>query len=117
MARFCAARLPYSRAHIEVKISVMSRTRSSSTSAESTTTSSRPWAASAASTYSEPNRQNRSRCSTTIRFTDGSRSSARNFRRCPFSAEPTSVTTLSTAICSVVAQAVTRATCRSRSGF
>ena len=77
----------------------------------------RPCAASAAWTYSEPKRQNRSRCSTTIRVTDGSRNNARNFRRCPFNAEPTSTTTLSTGICWSVAHAQTRATCRSRSAF
>ncbi len=95
----------------------MSRTRSSSPSAGSTTSSRRPCAASAASTYSAPNRANLSRCSTTIVATSGSRSSARNLRRWPLSAEPTSVTTLPTGRFCPAAQAVTRATCRSRSAF
>jgi len=47
------------------------------------TSSRRPWAAGAASTGSAPNRANRSRCSTTIVVTDGSRSRARNLRRGP----------------------------------
>ena len=92
------------------------------------TGSRRPWAASAASTDSAPNRANRSRCSTTIVVTDGSRSRARNLRRGPqeaglvgtpptppFSAEPISVTTPLTASPCSAAQVVTRATCRSRS--
>ena len=41
----------------------------------------------------------------------------RNLRRCPLSAEPTSVTTRSTLISWEMAQAVTLATCLSRSGF
>src|ERR1019366_6599506 len=114
-ARFAAARRPYSRAHRDVRISVTSRTRSSSTSDGSATASLRPCADSAASTYSAPNRANLSRCSTTITVTEGSRSSPRNLRRWPFSADPTSVTTRPTASPSPAAHAVTRATCRSRS--
>src|SRR5437588_3525175 len=78
-ARRCAQRRPYSRAHIEVSTSTMSRTRSSSlTSSVLSTTRRRPVADSAASRCSVPNRANRSRCSTTI--VDTFRS-ARSFRR------------------------------------
>jgi hypothetical protein len=45
----------------------------------------------------------------------GSRSNARSFLWCRFSADPTSVTTRSTASSWVVAHMVTRTTCRSRS--
>src|SRR6185437_4635360 len=65
-ARSAAARCPYRRAHRDVRISVTSRIRSSSTSDGSATSSRRPCAASAASTYSAPNRANPSRCSVTI---------------------------------------------------
>ena len=65
-ARPAANRRPYSRAHKEVKISVTSRTRSSSGSLSSTTTTRRPCAPRAASTYSPPKRQYLSRCSTMI---------------------------------------------------
>src|SRR5271168_386786 len=69
LTRLAAARFPHNLAHILVRISVISRTRSSPTSAESTTTNSRPCASSAVRTYSEPDRQNRSRCSATVRVT------------------------------------------------
>src|ERR1017187_10332375 len=113
--RSAAALRPYSRAHKDVRISVTSRTRPPSTSDGSTTSSRRPCAESAASTYSPPNRANLSRSPTTMVVTDPSRSRARNARRLPFSAEPTSVTTRPTASPSPAAHAVTRATCRSRS--
>ena len=58
---------------------------SSSTSTASTTTNSLPQRS---LHVLEPNRHNRSRCSTTIRFTIGARTV-----RCPFSADPTSTTT------------------------
>ncbi|SNQ49983.1 Uncharacterised protein (modular protein) [Frankia canadensis] len=116
-ARFAAARRPYSRAHIDVRISVMSRTRSSSTSAGSTTSNSRPCAANTASTYSAPNRANRPRCSTTIALTPGSPSNTNNFPRWPFNTEPTSVTTRPTGRPCPTAHTVTRATCQSRSAF
>lgn len=70
-----------------------------------------------AATYSAPNLANRSRCSTIIVVTFESRRRARNFRRFPLRAEPTSVTTESTEYPLDVAQAATLATCRSRSGF
>src|SRR5579884_4213770 len=114
-ARLLAARLPYRRAHREVRISVTSRPRSSSTSLGSTTTSRLPVASSAASTYSAPKRAKRSRCSTRIVVTPASRRSARNRRRLPLSADPTSDTTWSMRYPCPVAQAVTRAICRSRS--
>src|SRR5207248_6537646 len=50
-AQFTPARRPYSRAHNNVRISVTSRTRSSSTSAGSTTSNRRPCAVRAASPY------------------------------------------------------------------
>jgi hypothetical protein len=61
-----AERRPYKRAQNEVSTSILSWTRSSFTPELSMTMSLRPWAASAASTYSGPKRMNRSRCSTTI---------------------------------------------------
>ena len=92
----------------------MSRTKSSSTSALSTTTTRRPCAASADSTYSDPKRAKRSRCSTMIVAADGSDSRRLNLARLPFNAEPTSVTTRSTRCPFSVAHLVTLATCKSR---
>jgi len=63
------------------------------TSAGSITTSVRPWAVNAASTYSKPNRISRSRCSTTMVVTTGIRNNRIKPRRCPFSPEPISLTT------------------------
>src|SRR5271157_2565097 len=80
-ARFRAERFPYNRAQNEVRTSVMSRTRSSSSSRSSTTINRRPDAASAASMYSEPKRVRRSRCSTTIAPMVGSLNSARSRER------------------------------------
>ena len=105
---------PHNRAHSDVRISVTSRTKSSSTSVGSTTSNLRPDADSTASTYSAPNLANRSLCSTTTVVTPGSRSKANSFLRRPFSADPTSVTTRSTRRLRPVAQVVARATCRSR---
>ncbi len=53
-----------------------------------------------ACTYLARNWQNRSRCSTTIRWTDGSRSSERNLRRCSLNADD-SVTHLSGSVAAV----------------
>src|SRR5204863_505643 len=72
MARFLAPRRPYSRDHIEVRTSIMSRTRSSAVSPGSATSTRLSAAASADSRYSTPERASRSRCSTTITVADGS---------------------------------------------
>src|SRR5579875_2738929 len=114
-ARWASARRPSCRAPRPLRSSLTSRTRSSSTSAGSTPTSPPPWAASAASTSSAPNRARRSRGSTTIVVTVGSRRKARNLRRVPFRAEPTSVRRRPTASPSWAAQAAPPAICRSRS--
>jgi hypothetical protein len=83
-ARLRAERRPYSRAQNEVSTSVMSRTRSSSLSARSSTTRLRPLADSAASTSSTFIRPRRSLCSTTTVRTAGSASRRRSFARAPF---------------------------------
>jgi len=72
MARFHVPRRQYSRAHIEVTTSIMSRTRSSAVSPGSATTIRRSWAASAASRCSNPKRASRYQRSTTITVADGS---------------------------------------------
>ena len=72
IARLRAPRRPYRRTHIDVKTSIMSRTKSSVLSPGSATTIQRPCAESAACRCSTPNRANRSRCSTTITFASGS---------------------------------------------
>src|ERR1035437_8676320 len=96
-ARFAPSRRPYRRAHSDVRISAWSRTKSSSTSAGSTTSNLRPDADSTASTYSAPNLAKRPGCSTTTVVTSRSPSNVNSFLWCPFSADPTSVTTRSTA--------------------
>ena len=99
---------PHNRAHSDVRISVTSRTRSSSTSPGSTTSNLRPDADSTASTYSTPNLANQSLCSTTTVMTFRSRSKVNSFPRRPFSSGPTSVTTRTTGRSRPVAQVVTR---------
>src|SRR2546429_328545 len=108
-ARLRADRRPYSRAQNEVRTSVMSRTRSSSTSAGSSTTRVRPIADNAASTNSTFIRPSRSLCSTTTVRTAGSASKRRTFARAPFIPDPTSASMRSTRAPSFAANSERRA--------
>jgi hypothetical protein len=113
-ARFWAARLPYIRAHLEVRTRSCPAPGRRSTSAPSTTTSSRPRAASTARTYSPtesaetaPGAPPRSKAPTGHAAEQRTRGDAR-------SADPTSTTTLSTGICSPLAHRAARGGGRER---
>ncbi len=114
-ARLRAPRRPYRRAQKDVSTSVMSRTRSSSTSPGSKASTRRPSAESAASRCSKPKRASRSRCSTTMIAAVGSTRTLASLRRLSFIPEPGSVTTSSTDKPDDLVHSVSRDTWRSRS--